>query len=237
MIRNWPLAAVLTAAGSLYLAQTAGAQWYHEAGLGWTTGWHDIYDSSAYGYGYYWPNVHWPSRDYHFTYLVGPHTYRVFPPYDPRAGNLGDSYTVTTPGLESNYWWFHGPRSLGGHGSEAPRIMLPEAPGEAMPERQSARPEKTYRMVSHPDSPARQSDRIARIEVRLPTENALLLVDGVRSNQAGAVRHFDTPALEGTGEFFYEFTAHWKEGGAERTATRIVRLRAGQESQVNFSSR
>src|SRR5207237_30518 len=67
---------------------------YHLNGLGYTLGWNDIYDSRPYGAGWYWPNVHWPSRDWHFTYYAGPNAYRVF--YPSLRAPRGNSYVLQT---------------------------------------------------------------------------------------------------------------------------------------------
>jgi uncharacterized protein (TIGR03000 family) len=64
-------------------------------GLGYSLGYYDIYDSRRFQAGWWWPNVHWPSRDYHFTYGGGhPDTYRVF--YPSLLPPRGKSY-VTAP--------------------------------------------------------------------------------------------------------------------------------------------
>ena len=66
---------------------------YHENGLGWSLGYYNIYDSRPYPFGWYWPNVSWPSRDYHYTYRPLVDTYRVF--YPSLTFPRGNSYLIT----------------------------------------------------------------------------------------------------------------------------------------------
>jgi uncharacterized protein (TIGR03000 family) len=112
MGRRWFILALATLVGIPGTAGAQGAPWpggnrlvpdapayagvipgYHENGLGWSLGYANIYDSRPYPLGWYWPNVHWPSRDWHFTYRPFPDTYRVF--YPSLSFPRGNSYYIT----------------------------------------------------------------------------------------------------------------------------------------------
>jgi uncharacterized protein (TIGR03000 family) len=75
----------------------------------------------------------------------------------------------------------------------------------------------------------------ARIRVHLPADAALWF-EGRVTNQGGHWRQFVTPPLSGGGAFEYEVEARWMEEGREVRRRRSVRVNAGAEAVVDFSS-
>jgi uncharacterized protein (TIGR03000 family) len=155
---------------------------YHENGLGWSLGYRNIYDSRPYPLGWYWPNVHWPSRDYHFTYRPYEDTYRVFYP------------SLTFPRGNSYYITFSTP------------LAMPEPQG-------------------------------ATVEVRVPTDDAIVWIEDVRMQQRGQNRVFVSPGLLPDTEYTYDITAQWTEDGKEHRQTLQARVHRGEQTSVAFPVR
>lgn len=76
----------------------------------------------------------------------------------------------------------------------------------------------------------------ALVEVRVPTVDAAVTVEGVLTTQQGAMRRFATPPLAPGESFVYEIQARWV--GAEQVITRTQRVtvRAGQRVVVDFTA-
>jgi uncharacterized protein (TIGR03000 family) len=73
------------------------------------------------------------------------------------------------------------------------------------------------------------------LSVKVPQPHAEVFVDGVKTNQTGTDRVFDSPPLEGGKEFRYEVTARWMERGALREEKRTVTGTAGEVVRVDFT--
>jgi uncharacterized protein (TIGR03000 family) len=73
----------------------------------------------------------------------------------------------------------------------------------------------------------------AYLRVRLPAD-AQLLVDGTRTKQRGPERLFESPPLPQGRRFFYILKATWKENGKEVNREERARVRAGQETVIDF---
>jgi uncharacterized protein (TIGR03000 family) len=65
---------------------------------------------------------------------------------------------------------------------------------------------------------------------------AELFVDGVRTNQTGADRLFESPPVDAGREVRYDLTARWVENGSAVERTRIVTGRAGDAVRVDFAT-
>ena len=76
-------------------------------------------------------------------------------------------------------------------------------------------------------------DNAALIDVRVPG-NAEVLIDGQKTNQAGTMREFVTPALDPGQEFSYDIRARWTENGQEVDRHRKVTFHAGDRLTVNL---
>jgi uncharacterized protein (TIGR03000 family) len=77
------------------------------------------------------------------------------------------------------------------------------------------------------------SPQPAYLRVRLPA-NAELLVDGTRTRQKGPERLFESPPLAQGTRYVYNLKATWKENGKEVVREERARVRAGQETVVDF---
>jgi uncharacterized protein (TIGR03000 family) len=73
----------------------------------------------------------------------------------------------------------------------------------------------------------------ASVEVRVPP-NAQLWFGDVKTVQGGEFRNFYSPPLERGSNYTYEVRARWSENGRIREQTRLVRVRAGERTAVDF---
>ena len=73
----------------------------------------------------------------------------------------------------------------------------------------------------------------ASIRVTLPAD-AVLTVDGARTQSVSANRLFVTPALRSGVTLYYVFTAQIVRQGQTIVQTQTVPVQAGQETQVQF---
>jgi uncharacterized protein (TIGR03000 family) len=55
------------------------------------------------------------------------------------------------------------------------------------------------------------------------------------TEQSGAVRHFESPALKSGKDYTYEVKVRWTENGKEVTRTRQVDVRANSSATVDFT--
>ena len=93
-------------------------------------------------------------------------------------------------------------------------------------------PPKTGKPAPGPEGEAAASR--AGVTVRLPA-GAELFVDGVRCPlPPSGERTFDTPPLEGNGEYYYTLRAEVLRDGRRLTETRRVDFRPGQHVTVSF---
>ena len=74
----------------------------------------------------------------------------------------------------------------------------------------------------------------AFLVVRLPAD-ASLMVEDYQTKATGDVRRFQSPPLAPGRQFTYTLKATWKEDGKEKTVTRDVKVRAGQEVTVDLT--
>lgn len=79
-------------------------------------------------------------------------------------------------------------------------------------------------------------DDKARIEVRLPSANAQVWLDGVRMTQTGISRRFVTPELDPKSRYSYEIKVRWDNGSSQED-TRRVSVRAGDSLMVDFTTK
>ena len=73
------------------------------------------------------------------------------------------------------------------------------------------------------------------ITVRVPA-GATLFVDGTRNPSADAVRRFTTPPLTAGREFAYLLRVEVVRNGQPESVTQKVTFRAGEHSEVDFTS-
>ena len=69
--------------------------------------------------------------------------------------------------------------------------------------------------------------------VQVPTD-AEIWLDGVKTNQTGTSRRFESPALQAGGVYTYEVRARWTEQGRAVEQSQVVLVHAGDQVRVNF---
>jgi uncharacterized protein (TIGR03000 family) len=106
-----------------------------------------------------------------------------------------------------------------------PGVIDPTAPGADLPFPIEVLPPPAPRL----DKPAP-----LEIEVRLPSEDAKLFVDGEAMKSTGLVRSFTTPPQERIETFTYDLRAEWLVDGLKTTHTKKVVGRAGERVVVEF---
>ncbi|MGF1578641.1 MAG: TIGR03000 domain-containing protein [Gemmataceae bacterium] len=75
----------------------------------------------------------------------------------------------------------------------------------------------------------------ANVMVRVPSQNAQLYFNGVKTKQSGLLREFRTPQLPSQKGYQYKVKVVWQQDGTQREKEHVVRLEAGQEVLVNLS--
>ena len=80
------------------------------------------------------------------------------------------------------------------------------------------------------------SDRMAHLTVLVP-EGAELWFNGTKVEGEGTVRKFHTPPLEPDRRYSYEVRLHYRKDGQEVTETHKVRVSAGAQAKVDFTTR
>jgi uncharacterized protein (TIGR03000 family) len=71
------------------------------------------------------------------------------------------------------------------------------------------------------------------LTVQAPAD-AEIWLDGVKTNQTGPARRFESPALQPGGVYTYEVKACWTEQGRNVEQSQIILVHAGDEVRVNF---
>jgi uncharacterized protein (TIGR03000 family) len=79
-------------------------------------------------------------------------------------------------------------------------------------------------------------DTTATITVSVPSD-AEISFDGARTNSAGSVRRFQTPALTPGQRYNYVIRAQWSENGRKVTQSQTIAVTAGGNSNVTFPFR
>jgi uncharacterized protein (TIGR03000 family) len=133
----------------------------------------------------------------------------------------GDSQFHPLPPLYPGWVYIpiHKPATL------PPGVIDPTAPGADLPFPIEVLPPPAPRL----DKPAP-----LEIEVRLPSEDAKLFVDGEAMKSTGLVRSFTTPPQERIETFTYDLRAEWLVDGLKTTHTKKVVGRAGERVVVEF---
>jgi len=74
------------------------------------------------------------------------------------------------------------------------------------------------------------------LSVKVPQPSAEVYVDGVRTQQSGTDRVFESPPLDGGREYRYEMTARWIEGGAMVERKLIATGKPGDVVRLDFGA-
>lgn len=72
------------------------------------------------------------------------------------------------------------------------------------------------------------------IEVRVPTEDTIVYIDGAATKSNGLVRRFNSPPIEAAATYTYEFRAEWKVDGRTQTHSRRVNVKPGERVVVTL---
>lgn len=72
------------------------------------------------------------------------------------------------------------------------------------------------------------------LDVRVPTTEAVVTVDGHPTTQSGTSRRYSSPPLSPGKTYEYEVKAHWHAGGQLVERTQKVQVRAGDRIAIDF---
>lgn len=104
-----------------------------------------------------------------------------------------------------------------------PGAELP-LPGDVLP-----RPE-----LVPPPAPLLDKPKAMEIEVRLPSGDARVFIDGEATKSSGIVRMFSTPEQTRADALTYDIRAEWKVDGLTTTHTKRISGRPGERVVVEF---
>lgn len=76
---------------------------------------------------------------------------------------------------------------------------------------------------------------VARMEVRLPDPDAMIVVDGKQMGGTGAVRQFKSPPIDPSQQYTYTVKAEWNANGKLVSEERRVQVQANNLSVVDFT--
>lgn len=106
-------------------------------------------------------------------------------------------------------------------------------PVRARPELYPAIPLPTKEVIAAALYGAEKDPR-AFLDVRVPTEEAQVLVDGVVSRQTGLTRRFVTPALKPGRSYVLRITVRWMSPYGYQSTSENVTVRAGDARRVDL---
>ncbi len=84
-----------------------------------------------------------------------------------------------------------------------------------------------------PSAPAVKPDNTAHVSLKVPAD-AEVWFDQTRTHSTGAVRQFQSPALDPLRVYTYEVRARWNDKGHEISQTQQVEVTAGEHLNVTF---
>jgi uncharacterized protein (TIGR03000 family) len=221
MLRRWlPAGSVLAAAAAvlLLLPETSSAQWFGgRGGIGYNTGRFGVYFGSGspyysgfypgYASGYYG----WNSPYYGSTWV-------------PRYYG---SYSNYAPGFTR---WY-GPRYSASYDWSTPSYYSSSYPSGTMGSFY-ATDMSSQGYYGTPTGDMRP-DRTVLINLRVPPE-AEIWFDDAKTQSTGMFRDFISPPLQPGQDYTYQVRARWMENGQEVTKNRELRVRAGDQLNLDF---
>jgi uncharacterized protein (TIGR03000 family) len=181
------------------------------------------YGYPGYGYGYGWgfgfpaaTGSYWTNGNS----LYGP----PIPTYAPTPGAFGGSQAHKTYFMQNiygsgylNHNWFGYQRPTPPPGWE--RISVNPSTVYATPE---------YRVVP-------LNGKCARFQMKMPSADAELWIGKNMTKHQGIDRDFESPELDASKEYAYEFIARWTENGEPKAALRKVQFKAGAAINIDFT--
>lgn len=240
MVRRWlPTGSVLAAAAAvlLLLPETSSAQYFGRGGgIGFNTGRFGFsYGSGSPYYSGFYPGSYAGSYGWNYPYSGS----TWFPRYS-------DSYYGSTFAPGFTRWY--GPRSGYGYdwstpsyyGYSTPSYYSSGGPSYYSSSYPSGTTGSFYAtgMSSQgyygaPTAAMGRPDRTVLINMRVPAD-AEIWFDGAKTQATGMFRDYISPPLELGQDYTYQVKARWMENGQEVNKTRELRVRAGDQLNLDF---
>jgi uncharacterized protein (TIGR03000 family) len=184
---------------------------------GYGRGWY-----GGYGRGYGWNRGGWGWGGYYggFPYYYGGY-YGAY----PYSGSYYGSYPYYYgTGYLPSYWQSYNSSTV------TPYVATPDYSSGSL-----------YSSATQPSVPMTENqsptttDTIAHVDVKVPA-SAQVWVEGAKTSQTGALRHFVSPPLTPNEDFTYDIRARWTDQkGDVVDQTRHVLVHAGGQVVVNFT--
>jgi uncharacterized protein (TIGR03000 family) len=95
-------------------------------------------------------------------------------------------------------------------------------------------PDTTTQPYGYNPAPTSDQNRVT-LNVRVPTSDAQVWVEGSPTSETGTDRQFVSPPLTTGRSYTYEIRARWFESGREINQTRRVDVHAGESVMVDFT--
>jgi uncharacterized protein (TIGR03000 family) len=172
-----------------------------------------------------------PSAAYSGTvgnYYYSPTVYEAYSPVlEARTGVF--MTTINSPGLYGNV--FASVPSLTYNVRPSASNFYTARPTEVLAPR-TVTITPTMRATVTPE-PAAVPENTARVNVMLPSD-ADLFIQGVRMTEQGSYREFVSPPLIPGEDYTYDIRARWNENGRDVVRSEVVRVRAGQRTDVDL---
>jgi uncharacterized protein (TIGR03000 family) len=125
--------------------------------------------------------------------------------------------------------YYYGAPYYGGYYYGAPYTYVEPSPAYVQPSLTTAAP--SYAQIEPAGDP-----NSVMLEVRVP-DNAEIWVNGDKTSQTGAVRHFASPPVATGQKFVYELRARWTDGnGKVVDKTKKLDVHAGARLGVDFNT-
>jgi uncharacterized protein (TIGR03000 family) len=83
--------------------------------------------------------------------------------------------------------------------------------------------------------PSAATSNVARISVAVPSDDAEVWFQGVKTSQTGTERLYESPPLKPGSEYTYQIRARWRSGDSYTEQTRSVTVHAGHNLRVEFA--
>jgi len=204
----------------LLLPETSSAQWIGRGGVGFNVGRFGFsYGSGSPYYSGFYPgygsgNYGWNNPYYGSTWY--PRYYGSYSPYAPgftrwSGPRFGYSYDWTTP-IDYSRSYPSGTMGSFYATDTSSRGYYGTQTGDMRP-----------------------TDRTVLINLRVPAE-AEIWFEGAKTQSTGMFRDFISPPLELGQDYTYQVRARWMENGQEVTKNRELRVRAGDQLNLDFLS-
>jgi uncharacterized protein (TIGR03000 family) len=158
---------------------------------------------------------------------------------DPGWSTSGLSTVPYTPGLYLNALApavrVSNPVEVANPKTATSSVLFDSAPGSRI--RTAVGPGKDGSPLTERPGEASGPKAPAKIEVRLPAEDAKVWFQGQLTKRKGKTREFESPALAPGMDYTYHVRASWMSDGEEVTRHQTITVRAGERTRVDFTSK